>query len=224
VLRWMMSLTMKHRHKNTLSKTAGQKFLLAGALLSGCLMRPAFAYDSAKLAAALESLTPATFANWERRAHAGDALAQNVVGMAYKYGEVVSQNHAQSLAWFRKAAEQGDADAQFNLGRIYGKATGPVYGKQRAAPRDDVAAAYWYRKAAKQNYAPAQFNLAEMYAEGSPAFPRDLAHAYFWLQLAAGNGDPNASEQLKDVEGEISPAEKNRASHLAVEWKQARGQ
>jgi TPR repeat protein len=167
-------------------------------------MQPAFAYDSAKLAAALESLTPATFANWERRARAGDALAQNVVGMAYKYGEVVPQNHDRSFAWFRKAAEQGDADAQFNMGRIYGKATGPVYGKQRAAPRDDTAAAYWYRKAAEQNYVPAQFNLAQMYAQGGPSFPHDLAQACFWLQKAAAGGDPTASEQLRRLDNELS--------------------
>jgi hypothetical protein len=75
-----------------------------------------------------------------------------------------------------------DPPMQFNLGRIYGKATG-IYGKQRAAPQDDATAALWYRKAAEQNYAPAQFNLSEMYAEGSPHFPRDLVHhiARQWL-------------------------------------------
>ena len=62
-----------------------------------------------------------------------DPLAQNVMGMAYKYGIGTNQNHAMSLEWFRKAADQGDADAQFNLGRIYGKATGS-YAKMRAAP------------------------------------------------------------------------------------------
>jgi TPR repeat protein len=92
-------------------KTVGHKRLLAGVLLASCLLQSAIAYDSAKLGEALDSLTPATFGKWEKQAQAGDALAQNVVGMAYKYGEVVPQNPGLSLAWFRKAAEQGDADA-----------------------------------------------------------------------------------------------------------------
>lgn len=219
VLRRMTGYTLKHL-TSKLTKPAGHKLLLAGALLLSCLLQPALAYDSAKLAEALESLTPTTFSKWEKQARRGDALAQDVVGMAYKYGEVTPQNHALSLTWFRKAAEQGDADAQFNLGRIYGKATGRIYGKQRAAPRNDVTAAYWYRKAAEQNYAPAQFNLAQMYAEGSPAFPRDVAHAYFWLQRASAGGDPNASEQLKKLESKLAMVEKNQAHQLAAEWAQ----
>lgn len=148
-------------------------------LLAIGTMQTALAYDSVKLEAALESLTLATVSTWEDRAKQGDPIAQNVMGMAYKYGDVISQDPSLSLHWFLKAARQGDADVQFNLGRIYGKATGPVYGKQRAAPRDDAAAAYWYRRAAEQDYGPAQRHLAEMYSVGSPAFPPDAACAAF---------------------------------------------
>lgn len=37
---------------------------------------------------------------------------------------MTQQSHALSLYWFQQAANQGGADAQFNLGRIYGKAIG----------------------------------------------------------------------------------------------------
>lgn len=198
--------------------TAGRKALWAAALLTSCLLQPALAYDSAKLEAALDSLSSQTLPGWTKQAHAGDPVAQNVVGMAYKYGEVTPQNPALSLRWFLKAARQGDADAQFNLGRIYGKAAGRVYEKQRAAPRDDVTAAAWYRKAAEQNYAPAQFNLAQMHAEGSPAFPRDLAQAFFWMQRAAVQGDRNASAQLKKMESELSSTDREHAQLLAIQW------
>ena len=180
-------------------------------LLASCWIQPALAYDSAKLEAALESLSPATLPAWEKQAGAGDPVAQNVLGMAYKYGEVITQNPALSLQWFLKSAQQGDADAQFNLGRIYGKATGSVYAKQRAAPRDDGIAADWYRKAAKQNYAPAQFNLAEMYADSSPSFPRDVAQAFFWMQLAASGGGANALAQLEKIKKQLSAADAERA-------------
>jgi uncharacterized protein len=211
---------MRHVSKHRVIAVAGRTVLGAAVVLSGWLMQPAYAYDSVRLAAALDALTAQTFPDWEKQARAGDPVAQNVVGMAYKYGDVVPQNHSQSLHWFKQAAQQGDADAQFNLGRIYGKATGAVYGKQRAVPRDDVTAAFWYRKAAEQNYGPAQLNLGQMYAEGSPSFPRDLGQAYFWTQLSAVDGDQAASAQLASYLSEMRPADKGLAQQLASEWKQ----
>lgn len=185
-------------------------------LLTVCYAPVAFAYDSARLADALESLTAESFPQWEAKARGGNAVAQDVVGMAYKYGEVTAQDHVKSLQWFLQAAEQGDADAQFNLGRIYGKATGFVYEKQRAAPRDDTVAVKWYRKAADQGYAPAQLNLATMYLEGSPALPIDRAQGYFWLQQAAAAGDQNARSQLEKVRLSLTQADKKRLALLSV--------
>ena len=37
----------------------------------------------------------------------------------YVNGEGVPENNAEAVKWFRKAADQGFADAQFNLGRMY---------------------------------------------------------------------------------------------------------
>lgn len=98
--------------------------------------------------------------------------------MAYKYGLGTRQNHELSLLWFLKGAEQGDADAQFNLGRIYGKAFG-TYSRGRAVPQDDTKAVYWYRKSAEQGYRAAQASLADIYAEGGGDVPRDYVQAYF---------------------------------------------
>jgi TPR repeat protein len=50
--------------------------------------------------------------------------------------------------WYRKAAEQGDADAQFNLGDMSN--TGEGVTKDRSEARK------WYRKAANQGQADAQ--------------------------------------------------------------------
>lgn len=191
-------------------------------LLATSVLQTAFAYDSAKLEAALESLTAATFPVWEKRAREGDPVAQNVVGMAYKYGEATAQDHSMSLHWFLKAGRQGDADAQFNLGRIYGKATGSVYGKQRAAPRDDGAAVHWYRIAAEQNYGPAQRNLAEMYAEGSPSVQQDLAQAAFWMWRAAAAGDQALSSHAEILRGQLTAIDLERLQTMEVEWERRR--
>jgi len=102
-----------------------------------------------------------------------------------------------------QGGRSGDADAQFNLGRIYGKATG-TYAKARAATQDDVEAVKWYRRSAEQGYRPAQFNLAEIYAEGSRDVPRDDVLAYFWMSLAASGGEPAAVQKLERYAAQIT--------------------
>ena len=37
----------------------------------------------------------------------------------YRDGSGVSQDYAQALEWYRKAADQGEATALFNLGVMY---------------------------------------------------------------------------------------------------------
>jgi uncharacterized protein len=62
------------------------------------------------------------------------------------------------MAWYRKAAEQGYARAQYNVGVLYHE------GKR--VSQDDGQAAAWYRRAAEQGHAQAQFNLGVLYASG----------------------------------------------------------
>ena len=49
-------------------------------------------------------------------AEAGNANAQNTVGLMFQYGQGVKSDRAQAEAWFRKAAMQGLAKSQANLG------------------------------------------------------------------------------------------------------------
>ena len=58
---------------------------------------------------------------------------------------------------FLPLAEQGDADAQFNLGVMYDEGDG--------VPQDYKEAFKWYRLAAEQGDAFAQFELGVMYDE-----------------------------------------------------------
>jgi TPR repeat protein len=53
----------------------------------------------------------------------------------------VTQNHVEAAKWYRKAAEQNYAPAQFNLGRCYAKGEG--------VKQDYVEACAWYDLAAK---------------------------------------------------------------------------
>jgi TPR repeat protein len=69
----------------------------------------------------------------------------------YLDGDGVPENDAEAARWFRLAADQGDALAQYNLGTMY--YTG------RGVPEDDAEAVRWYRLAADQGHAGAQYNL-----------------------------------------------------------------
>jgi TPR repeat protein len=77
---------------------------------------------------------------------------------AYDLGRGVLKDLAVSVTWYRKAAEQGDADAQFNLGGLYADGQG--------VKRSYAQAARWYRRAAEQGHAWAQTNLGLMYRKG----------------------------------------------------------
>ena len=59
------------------------------------------AYDFKKLERAIETLTPQTAKRWQAKANCGDPMAQNVMGMAHKYGIGVAQDHSAALGWFR---------------------------------------------------------------------------------------------------------------------------
>ncbi len=82
----------------------------------------------------------------------------------------------------RAAAEQGDAEAQFNLGVLH-------YSGE-LVPQDDAESARWVRSAAEQGHLEAQYFLALRYDEGR-GVPQDSAEAARWYLAAArrGNGD-----------------------------------
>ena len=70
--------------------------------------------------------------------------------------------------WYRKAADQGDANAQTNLGYLYANGQGVA--------QDFAQAMTWYRKAADQGNAIAQNNIGDLYANGQ-GVAQDFAQA-----------------------------------------------
>ncbi|MDP2602812.1 MAG: tetratricopeptide repeat protein [Deltaproteobacteria bacterium] len=50
-------------------------------------------------------------AMFTKGANKGDARAQHILGVMYASGRGVSQDYNQAVSWYRKAAEQGYADA-----------------------------------------------------------------------------------------------------------------
>jgi uncharacterized protein len=100
---------------------------------------------------------------------------------------VKTGDYATVMRLWLPLAEQGQAWAQLNLGRMYDSGQGVL--------RDDGTAATWYRKAADQGNAKAQSNLGLMYLTGR-GVPQDFAEAVKWYGKAADQGDAAAQYNL----------------------------
>lgn len=83
------------------------------------------------------------------------------------------------LKTLQKLAEEGDAEAQLNLGKYHAT-------PHNAAP-DLEQAEIWYRKAASQGNAEAQYRLGHLYYRGKGGLQQNYEEAYFWFILAARN-------------------------------------
>ncbi len=94
---------------------------------------------------------------------------------------------ADNLSHWQKLAENGSANAQFNMGAIYDNGDG--------VPEDDAEAAKWYQQAAEQGHVNAQFNLGVMYANGE-GVAKNAAEAANWYRKAADQGDHRAQYNL----------------------------
>lgn len=108
------------------------------------------------------------------------------MGFKYEYGDGVQQNYAEAAKWYRKAAEQGDAEAQLNLGNAYFTGQG--------VKQDAAEAAKWYRKAADQGDPIAQNNLGICYEESS-----NYPQAMYWYKKAADKGYKDARDFYNDL-------------------------
>jgi hypothetical protein len=107
-------------------------------------------------------------------------LLQHNIGNAYYFGWGVKQDYSQAYVWFRKAAEQGNANAQYCLGVLYSDGEG--------VDQDEVEAAAWLRKAAEQGNADAMISLGLAYKNGS-GVTQDYAQGAEWLQRAGERKD-----------------------------------
>jgi TPR repeat protein len=68
----------------------------------------------------------------------------------YYNGRGVPQSDSEALKWYRLAADQGFADAQYNIGIMYGNGEG--------VPQNNVQAWMWFDLAAEQGSEPAKKN------------------------------------------------------------------
>lgn len=106
--------------------------------------------------------------------------------------------YLQPYSKLRQAAEQGDAQAQYDLAYLYYKSG--IDPEITGVTRSERQAAHWYRKAAIQGHILAQYNMAVLHLQGH-GVERDAVMAYAWLLLASGNGHQGGSELIAELDG-----------------------
>ena len=131
----------------------------------------------------------------------------------YAKGRGVPKDDAEAVKWYRQAAEQGDADAQFVLGVKYDSGQG--------VPKDDAESVKWHRKAAEQSDADAQVALGIAYFTGR-GVTKDIVLTYMWSSLAAAQGNKHG-KQFRDIAaGLLTRTQKKEAERLVRDWKPKR--
>ncbi|MBO4646219.1 MAG: sel1 repeat family protein [Bacteroidales bacterium] len=130
----------------------------------------------------------------------GSTEAMNMLGVCYENGCGVPVLRDLALKYYTLAAEAGNSDAQFNLGRLYyiignekyRKNIGGVYveiGPKPTEPyEEDVLALKWMRLAAEQGSLKAQFGMGELLMEGNGVDSATYEEGRKWMKKAASAG------------------------------------
>jgi len=105
------------------------------------------------------------------KAEQGDATAQYDLANMFFDGKGVKQDFSESLAWFKKSAEGGNANAQFVLGSIFTKINPNLVGIVKL---NYVEGVKWLRKAAEQGYEEAQLHLGALLVVKNRAIHGDV--------------------------------------------------
>jgi GAF domain-containing protein len=108
-----------------------------------------------------------------------------------------------------RIATQGDAAAEYALGKRYANGDG--------VKADYHEATRWFLQAAQQGHARAQTKLAASFWEGRGS-PRDYGRAYFWALLAQAGGDETAPAIVMSCAPHLSPAQIAAEQKEAEEW------
>ena len=121
-----------------------------------------------------------TFKERQKRALAGDWLAQIALGDAWYKGETGKKDARLAHYWWRKSqtAYGQDSYTLYNLGVLYDSGEGVARNPQRAAQ--------YYTAAARLNDNDARYNLARLYHYGD-GVPRSDIIAHYWLTKAAAH-------------------------------------
>lgn len=145
--------------------------------------------------------------------HALIALCLAALFAAPSYAAGMQSTAQTDPASLQKLADEGDSNAQLNLGNYYAT-------PHNAAP-DLEQAQIWYRKAADQGNAEAQYRLGDLYYRGKGGLKQSYEEAYFWFILSAKPGSRPFAVDRDETAKHLTTAQAEAAQKRADEWKPA---
>lgn len=177
----------------------------------GCRASPGRAFAWFCVALRQNSLEARRFAD-ELRAGMTEAQvlsAWSKLGEMHRNGTEVPSDPEEALFWYRKAAEQGSAEAEFAIGEMCRNGEG--------VSADDRKALAWFCKAANRGLAKAQLEVGEMYLAGE-GVPRRPVDGLAWLLVAARGGLDGAEWSKRNAENNLTATEVKKARMLSSEY------
>lgn len=120
-----------------------------------------------------------------------------------------NENYTEAMACFQKAAEKGNAEAEYNIAVLYFDGLG--------VEEDYETSAEWLKKSAEKDYPEAQNMLAVMYY-GGVGVPQDYEKAAKWAKKAAAYDMTDAQYVLASLyaDGKGVPQDFNKAAELLL--------
>lgn len=113
-------------------------------------------------------------------AQLGYTSSQYKLGQCYEYGTLTCPvDPKRSIAWYTKAAEKGDAEAELALSGWY------LTGSEGILKQSDSEAYLWARRAANKGLSKAEYAVG-YYAEVGIGIKQDIEFAKKWYMRAAG--------------------------------------
>ncbi|CAA7267970.1 unnamed protein product [Cyclocybe aegerita] len=113
-------------------------------------------------------------------AQLGYTPSQYKLGQCFEYGSLTCPiDPKRSIAWYTKAAEKGDAEAELALSGWY------LTGSEGVLKQSDSEAYLWARRAANKGLSKAEYAVG-YYAEVGIGIKQDIEFAKRWYMRAAG--------------------------------------
>ncbi|KAF8078220.1 hypothetical protein FPV67DRAFT_1464634 [Lyophyllum atratum] len=126
-------------------------------------------------------------------AQLGYTPSQFKLGQCFEYGSLTCPvDPRRSIAWYTKAAEKGDSEAELALSGWY------LTGSEGVLKQSDSEAYLWARRAANKGLSKAEYAVG-YYAEVGIGIKQDIEFAKRWYMRAAAQGNKRAMNRLTEM-------------------------
>jgi len=160
-----------------------------------------------------------------KEAESGNATSQRILGTMYDKGNGVTQDPAQAVSWYRRAAAT-DVESKYLLSKMIEVGRGTARNEEEAnallreaaaggllkaqqtlafrletgagVKKNEAEAVLWYRRAAERGDGGSMEKLAEFLAKGRGT-PKNETEALDWYQKAAEKGSGDAAWQAAQM-------------------------